>query len=382
MGDLPKTRVAFLTAEDPLDKGNWSGTHYHMLKALEREFREVVPLGPAPKFLFRGIFYLINKACLALFNKRYDYTHSLLLSYYYKLFFEYKLRRNDWDLIFAAAASTEIANLKTDIPIFYLSDTTMNIIIDYYESFSNLFPFSKKESNYIEQKAISNSNVLLYTSKWAAESAIKDYNTKSEKVFITKVGANMDAPNDLPDLSNKINSDICNLLFIGRQWKRKGGDIALQSLKILNRSGIFAKLTVVGCNPPETHPDMEVIPFLDKNNPEEAGRMADLFKNAHFFLMPTRADCTPIVLCEASAYGLPAITTDTGGVTSIVENGVNGFALSTDATAEDFASMISELFNDKDRYRKLARTSRKKFEEELNWQHWARQVKQIYTQFR
>ena len=88
--------------------------------------------------------------------------------------------------------------------------------------------------------------------------------------------------------------------------------------------------------------------------------------------MPTRAECAGIVFCEASAFGVPSITTNTGGVSTNVQDGINGFALPPEATATDYAEKIEELFFDDAAYRQLIKNSRKKFEEELNWEHWGK----------
>ena len=52
--------------------------------------------------------------------------------------------------------------------------------------------------------------------------------------------------------------------------------------------------------------------------------------------MPTRADCTPISFCEAASYGLPVISTDTGGVAAVVEPGETGILLPLNASAEQY----------------------------------------------
>lgn len=48
--------------------------------------------------------------------------------------------------------------------------------------------------------------------------------------------------------------------------------------------------------------------------------------------------------CEASAFGVPSIT-DTGGVSTNVINGVNGFALAPEAGAEAYAQKIRGYFS-------------------------------------
>ncbi len=68
--------------------------------------------------------------------------------------------------------------------------------------------------------------------------------------------------------------------------------------------------------------------YLDKSRPKHAARLRALYAAAHLFVLPTRADCTPMVLAEAGAHGTPVLVTDTGGVGSLVMEGVTTAASS------------------------------------------------------
>ncbi|MBL7694636.1 MAG: glycosyltransferase family 4 protein, partial [Ferruginibacter sp.] len=191
-------------------------------------------------------------------------------------------------------------------------------------------------------------------------------------------GANLDRiPTETEIKKDK--NEVCRLLFLGVEWERKGGQIALDTFYQLKQNGFPVQLTIIGCVPPipATDPDIEVIPFINRHNNEEAGRLYQIFRQTDFLLLPTRAECAGIVFCEASAFGVPSITTDTGGVSTNVINGVNGFALAPEAGAEAYAQKIREYFSDDAVYRQLSKSSRRKFEEDLNWEHWGKQFQQI-----
>src|SRR6266849_969607 len=96
-----------------------------------------------------------------------------------------------------------------------------------------------------------------------------------------------------------------------------------------------------------------------------------------FLLVPTRADCTPIVFCEANAFGLPVITTDTGGVAEVVRDGENGFLLPYSARGAAYADVIAKAYRDDQRYAELVSASRTAFENRLNWDAWGATVKNI-----
>src|SRR5207248_2243957 len=89
-----------------------------------------------------------------------------------------------------------------------------------------------------------------------------------------------------------------------------------------------------------------------------------------FLLVPTRADCAPIVFGEADAFGLPVITTNTGGVSEIVRDGENGFLLPYGTRGVDYAEVIARIYSDDERYAELVQASRAAFEDRLNWDAW------------
>jgi glycosyltransferase involved in cell wall biosynthesis len=371
-------KIAFLTSDDPKDRRVWSGTYYFMAKALEKHCGEVRYLGPV-KPPFRIFGKVSNKLSQLLLQKRYDYMHSVFLAKSYAKIFGTKLSAGSFDLIFAPAASTEIAFLDTRIPIVYLSDTTFALMHGYYPQFSNLWHLSIKNGNDIEKRAIKKASLILYPSSWAAESAVKDYQADEQRIHVIPFGANLEEipPKEL--ILHKKKSDCLGLLFLGVHWERKGGGLAFETLLKLEDLGVRTELIVCGCIPPPqfSHPRMTVIPYLNKNDPSQFKKLADLFLMSDILLLPTRSECYGIVFCEANAFGLPVITTATGGVSGAVRNGENGFLLPFSATGFDYAKIIAGIYQDDQRYYDLVRSSRRAFEERLNWDTWAISVKRL-----
>ncbi len=374
-----KLKIGIITSADPNDKRSWSGTYYKMQNALKNEFSTVISLGPVELTGFQT--YSMNfkiKVCSIfhqiIFKKKYNRNHNNIKSKYHGRFFEKQINKYSPDILFAPSANVQIAHLKTKVPLCYYCDTTVSLMVDYYKSSDD---FSKKSlmiSNSIEQLAIENSATNVFPSLWACESAKKDYG--SRQTFLVKMGANIDEDPKSEDLVRSYDNEI-NILFVGVDWDRKGGPIILETLELLNSKGYNISLTVVGCNPPKSHPKMKVIPFLDKNKEKDSKKLDQIYKKAHLFFMPTRAECYGIVFCEANAYGLPVIGTDTGGVSSVIENGINGYILPINANCTDYFKLIAALIDDSKRFESLAITSRNKYLKELNWDKWGVKMKDI-----
>ena len=376
-------RIAFLTSTDPKNKRSWSGLHYMIAQSLTSHVGHVDYLGPVSlRYLF-ALGDRVNKVVGWLGRgKRYHYSISVLVSRMYASIFARKLRGKEYDLIFAPAGYTEFAFLKTDLPIVYCCDSTITQLIDYYPGLSGLLAVSKQELAYIEQRAIDRANLLIYSSHWAAQSAILDFKAPPEKVEVVPFGANFPVVLPREEIFAHAHNTRCQLLFVGVEWARKGGKIAFETLLALNRLGIDAHLTICGCVPPAgfEHEKLTVIPFLDKNQPDELNRMVQLYKNADFFLLPTRAECAAIAFCEASSFGVPSFTTDTGGIADFVVDGVNGYRLSLEAGGEEFAHAIKQVFDNKPLYKQLRVSSRDLYEQKLNWQAWGQHVRYVIEQ--
>ena len=377
-GNHRRPRIAYLTQNDPRDRRAWSGIHYYMAQALQKHCGDVSYIGPIKSRLekFRKLMALLSRK---LIGKRYLQSHSLSLSKWVGRIAGQRIEQGDFDVVFAPAGSVCLAHLQTKLPLIYLSDSTLALMSGYYPEFSNLSSRSFREANAVEQLAINNAQLLLFPSAWAARSAIKDYGADESRVHVAPLGANIDSWPSAEKAASHQTSATCKLLFVGVEWERKGGAIAFETLVALNRMGFDSELTIVGCVPPKhfRHPKLRNIPFLNKNIPEQKQRLTDLFNEADFFLLPTRNECWGIAFCEANAFGLPVISTDTGGVSEVIRNGENGYLLPTSARGDAYAQIIAERFRDQVQYQSMRRRSRQIFEERLNWDAWGQAVSEL-----
>jgi glycosyltransferase involved in cell wall biosynthesis len=159
------------------------------------------------------------------------------------------------------------------------------------------------------------------------------------------------------------------LLFLGVDWERKGGQIAVETARLLNLRGLKTQLIVAGCSVPgEKHDFVTELGFISKRTEEGRSKIAELLRTSNFLIFPTRAECAGIVLSEASAFGLPIITTDTGGIGTYVCQEMNGIRLPLTADAEVYADHILRIFRDQSTYSAMAFAGWNEYSRRLNWQ--------------
>lgn len=369
-----KKKIAFLCNGDPEDKSLWSGTMYKMYESLLKKGYEVEYL-PAVKFTQKeeARFEKIAKVHEKIFNRTFNRHQFYLKARVASKKLQKTLKNKDFDVLFSACQINEIAFLNIKQPIIFVNDILLDQHIGYYPYYMGLGWYSKKIMTYIEQRALQNCAAVILPSEWSVERAMERYQLNPEKVHLLRFGPNIEVPENI---FQKEYSGSLTMLFLGVDWQRKGGEIALKTTEILRKKGFPVKLLVVGCVPPVQSEAMEVIPFLNKNRTEDYDRLKKLLLESHLLFLPTRAECYGIVYCEASAYGLPSIATATGGVTSIVKDGINGFALPESAGAEEYAGKIAEILSP-EQLSVLSESSRKRYDEHLTWEKWGKEMYEI-----
>lgn len=353
---MSELRIGFISFGDPRKRTTWSGIHHSIYERLA-ERNEVEWLDPNRSNL--KLIRLAHRAVSVI-------SRRPVRSYHTRAFaraLAHNLGRYDldqFDLVFCIGSSN-LSFLEADVPIVHLADATYAQMIGYYDGF-DMGGRRNREANDMQRLAYENSTQLILMSRWAAESARNDYGVPEDKINVLRFGANQNVPDVLPE---RHENGTLRLLFVGKEWERKGGAKAVDALSALRRRGIDATLTMVGCKVPsefEGTPGLTVVPFVEN--------VAPYFRDSDLFILPTRAECAGIVFCEASGYGLPCFATATGGVPDYVEDGVNGYLLSPDATGEDYAERIAAACADPAALAELRQRARDKYERELNWGVW------------
>ena len=129
-------------------------------------------------------------------------------------------------------------------------------------------------------------------------------------------------------------------------------------------------------NDVEHLPGVTVHGFLSKSKPAEFNTLTSLFAESSLFFMPSKQEAFGIAYCEACAYGLPSVALATGGVSTIINNNVNGLLLDIDVTSEECADGIVGLWADRPRWLAMREAARNAYVTRLNWEKWGDAVEQ------
>jgi glycosyltransferase involved in cell wall biosynthesis len=123
--------------------------------------------------------------------------------------------------------------------------------------------------------------------------------------------------------------DGINIIFVGKEFQRKGGEDMLEAFHCLRRRRADVSLTYVGDVPDPIKPAHEGVgvTFL---GPLSRAELTPYYARADIFALPTRMDSWGIVYIEAMSYGLPIVTTTGSRLPAskeIIHEGENGFLI-------------------------------------------------------
>ncbi len=171
---------------------------------------------------------------------------------------------------------------------------------------------------------------VIVFSQWAAASVVGQYGISSARVHIVAPGANLDsdayASWEREEERRRAGSGHAprdprqrlRLVFVGKEWRRKGLDRLLRGFALARRQGCNATLRVIGCGReslPASLRDVagvEWCGFIDKQR--DAERFLRMVAECDVGCLLSRADASPIALREYVALGLMVLSTDVGGV--------------------------------------------------------------------
>lgn len=335
--------VIFLSDYDHADVKAWSGINYHLLKELKKK-SNLIDVGKVGiPIIVKAYFFLVKtwvKICL---KKKYLYQRTALYSYFITRDIRKKLSLSPGVPIITTSSMIAGCVKGNKSKIILYIDATFFQMIDYYPEFSNLWGKNISYGIQQENNAFKKASKIFVASNWSERSIVNDYGIHKSKVTVVGLPQNVSERHLLRQVCNPrpYAADI-SILFVGVDWLRKGGDVAVELCDYLESEGVKVHLSVVGCALPKGYERdyIRCFGFLSKNNESQSESLNKLFGESDILLVPSRYECFGIVYAEAASYGLVPVGNRTGGANDAIVN--SGFCL--------------DFFNDKQRSFEIIRS--------------------------
>lgn len=169
----------------------------------------------------------------------------------------------------------------------------------------------------LNQRAFSAARGLITWSQWTKDSLIADYGVPADKIHVIAPGVDIAAWDAARALRKPRSSESpLNLLFVGGDFVRKGGDTLLAAFERLPKPIRQKAHLHLVTQATDITPQANIT--VHNGVTPNSERLRTLFAEADLFVFPTRADCLPQAVLEALAASLPVITTAVGALPEVV----------------------------------------------------------------
>lgn len=366
-------KIGLLGLDDPSNIRTYSGTPYHLMHYLRKAGHEVRPLGPYP--IRRLRVQLENKLRRAFTGRHLIHErHPHIVRQFAGIIDAYLDRNPDLDVLLATSLFY-VAGAQAGIPIMAWGDTTVAGVLGKYERYFNLSERTVRECHEAEQQGFGSCDLAIFSSCWAADVARTSYSLDPAKLRVIPYGANLLAAPDDDQIFSYLKRrprEILRFVLIGVNWTRKGVNKAIAVTREMRRRGYDARLEVVGCYPPAHQALPEYVSIagaISKATEEGRTQIANILGTSHLLILPTIAECAAVVLSEASAFGVPALTTDVGGNASLIQPGLNGYLIHPEAEDAEWADRAEMLLGSAGApYEEMVWRTVRFFRKELTWE--------------
>jgi UDP-glucose:(heptosyl)LPS alpha-1,3-glucosyltransferase len=197
---------------------------------------------------------------------------------------------------------------------------------------------------------------IIANSKLCKQQIIRSYGVPEERVAVIYNGVDLNRFN--PGVRNTYRAAMRTrlgvddatrvMLFVSRNYKRKGLQQLITSLSLLKAHKQRLLLVVLGRGNPRSYQRLasrlgvaDNIRFAGEHPAVE-----EYYAAVDFLTLPTLYDPFSNVCLEALACGIPVITTRANGAAELIRNGVNGYVLETANQPEGMAEKISLMLPD------------------------------------
>jgi len=183
-----------------------------------------------------------------------------------------------------------------------------------------------------------------------------------------------------PEQAPRSPSNRIRCLAVARLIERKGLGDLIRALALLER-GRF-ELEIVGGGADQgvlqaLATELGVADDVRFLGPLPRAAVAERYRAADLFTLPSSAEAFGNVFAEALASGLPIVGSATGGIPDLVEHGSNGLLVPS-GDVQALAGAIRYLANDPELRAEIALRNRAKAEATLEWAQVTRRYQSIY----
>lgn len=234
---------------------------------------------------------------------------------------------------------------RYDLPWIHENDQSLG---QYFKEYLHSDSWLKRSAVAIASNTLNSRSCkgIVLWSEWSKRGYIED-GVEKDKIQVIP-------PAFVPTPTTPKLHDSLNVLFIGRDYRRKGGDTAFQVFDSLKKLFSNLRLVYVGriTDPKDLRRvrgdrSIEYHEYVSKNALEQ-----NIFPAADLFLLPTRSEAYGMSIVEAMCKGIPIVSSKISAIPEIVEEGVSGHLCNPQDTTA-YADACASILEDEERRKKM-----------------------------
>jgi glycosyltransferase involved in cell wall biosynthesis len=356
MDDSPRTNMRVLGASygDPYDPRALSGAPKHLLDALETRVASLSRIDYSDHGLRRAAIGALT------FRSDRDAWRT-------------RYHGNRWGIALRTRSlMRRLKPLKFDIAlqvygllaqwqrpaVLYLDQTSMMA----QREWPAWLPGRDDRRRDSEQRFYNSLSHIFTMSERARDSLINDYSLSAQDVTTVGGGGHFRVP---PPTDWRLPSDA-RILFVGRDWRRKGGDVLLEAFREVRNRLPKCEMVVVGTRNVAVEEGVTVLGEVASRD-----ELSKLYMRASLVCLPSRYEPYGFAAIEGMAHGVPCVVSTAIDDTIVDEH--SGLRVPVgDASA--LAHALLRILTDPVEAHRMSVAGLNKVENELNWDAVAARV--------
>lgn len=296
----------------------------------------------------------------------------------------FRRHRDQVDLVLQVGATFRVSNLESH-PLALYCDSNIELSRSAAAlgvSEAALLTPRELEDVWDREEGIYNEAEVIFTmSDRLKNSFVEDFGIPRSRLCTVHCGPNVElsevpegvsdsgeaGPEVSPRRESARNPDPFTILFVGRDFHRKGGALLLEAFARVRRSHPQARLIMVGPRPPRARVDgVEFTGYLSRDTPQGRARIDRAYRESDLFCLPTRFEPFGTSFVEAMLYGLPCVGPRAWAVPEIIKHESTGLLVPPDDPAA-LATALAALISDPSRTREMGVASRQRVLTHFTW---------------
>jgi glycosyltransferase involved in cell wall biosynthesis len=192
-------------------------------------------------------------------------------------------------------------------------------------------------------------------------SLIEDYGVDENRISVIGGGVNF---SPLPELVERPPEAPPTALFIGEEFHRKGGDLLLRAFAQARLHIPNARLRIVTRDPIPMGYSLENVEIFPSS--WDRNVIADHYRQADVFVLPSRLETWGDVLLEAMSFGIPCVGVRGQAMEDIIQHEATGLLVDRSQT-NDLAGALIRLLSQPPMRKRMGQAARAVVEKDFTW---------------